>query len=104
MGRNKGENAEEEKSIMSSRFMNELNLSPIQVVAEMSLIKVYTLFHVMKPENIYVTKYARLIGVIHESDLLSRELEDRVMKRKCLSRLHDLLCCSWRTPEVGGKY
>jgi len=93
---NKPENAEQEKSIMSTRFMNQLNLSPIQVVAEMSLIKVYTLFHVLKPENIYVTKYARLIGVIHENDLLTRELGIQLKKRHFLHRLwnflHSLIC------------
>ena len=73
------ESAEREPSpqiritLMSSGFIERINLSPIQVISEMPLTKIYTLFHILKPQNVYVTKYSRLIGVINEVSLLKRE-------------------------------
>ena len=72
-------------TLMSSGFIERLNLSPLQVISEMPLTKIYTLFHILKPQNIYVTKYSRLIGVINELHLLHREIETQniSVKRIC---------------------
>ena len=75
-------------TLMSSGFIERLNLSPIQVISEMPLTKIYTLFHVLKPQNIYVTKYSRLIGVVNELHLLHREIE----MQPTMSR-RKLFCC-----------
>jgi len=85
------------KSLLSSRFMKSVNLSPITIVAEMSLTKIYALFHVLRPQNIYVTKFGRLIGVVYEQDLLDIELKiqlrKRYMSRRCCRFFRNLLCC-----------
>jgi len=85
------------KSLFNNRFMRKVNLSPIQVVCEMSLTKIYALFHVLRPHNIYVTRYGRLIGVIYERDLLARELETQLGKRSVCRRFRRLTqhlpCC-----------
>merc|ERR1712242_500587 len=62
-------------TLMSSGFIERINLSPIQVISEMPLTKIYALFHILKPQNVYVTKYSRLIGVINEIQLLKREFQ-----------------------------
>jgi len=67
-------------SLMAGGFLERLHLAPFQVIAEMPLSKIYTLFHILKPENVYVTKYSRLIGVITELHLL--ELEKQFQSNK----------------------
>ncbi|ETO06019.1 hypothetical protein RFI_31379 [Reticulomyxa filosa] len=67
-------------SLMAGGFLERLHLAPFQVIAEMPLSKIYTLFHILKPENVYVTKYSRLIGVITELHLL--ELEKQFQTNK----------------------
>lgn len=104
-----------QKSLMAIRFLDQLNLSPIQVVAEMPLTKIYTLFHVMRPENLYVTKYSRLIGVIHDTDLLTREMRYQTKRQSCWNRCADsvtrgcdavtecvrrVFCCPRRRPQA----
>merc|ERR1711971_1457943 len=72
-------------TLMSSGFIERINLSPIQVISEMPLTKIYTLFHILKPQNVYVTKYSRLIGVINEVQLLNREFKtQKASKQNCL--------------------
>ena len=89
------------KSLFNNRFMKKVNLSPIQIVCEMSLTKIYALFHVLRPHNIYVTKYGRLIGVVYERDLLDRELEIQLGKRSVCRRfcrlIHRLSCLKKRS-------
>lgn len=90
-------------TLMSSGFIERINLSPIQVISEMPLTKIYTLFHILKPQNVYVTKYSRLIGVINEVNLLKREFATqqtatgaRMCALKCnkLCRdCRDFICC-----------
>merc|ERR1719384_1765447 len=90
-------------TLMTSGFIERINLSPIQVISEMPLTKIYTLFHILKPQNVYVTKYSRLIGVINEIQLLKREFEAQTTtkktkiiclkcKRKC-KHCKDAVCC-----------
>ncbi|ETO31811.1 CLC-type chloride cHannel family member (clh-4) [Reticulomyxa filosa] len=67
-------------SLMAGGFLERLHLAPFQVIAEMPLSKIYTLFHILKPQNVYVTKYSRLIGVITELHLL--ELEKQIQMTK----------------------
>lgn len=64
-------------TLMSAGFIERINLSPMQVISEMALTKIYTLFHILKPQNVYVTKYSRLIGIINELQLLEREFQHR---------------------------
>jgi len=94
------------KSLFNNRFMKKVNLSPIQVVCEMSLTKIYALFHVLRPHNIYVTKYGRLIGVIYERDLLARELEIQLGKRSLCRRIRRLIqrlpCCKKKSRQYTG--
>jgi len=89
------------KSLLNERFMNRVNRSPIQVVCEMSLTTIYAIFHVLRPHNIYVTKYGRLIGVVYERDLLARELEIQLGKRSVCRRfcrlIHRLSCFKKRS-------
>jgi len=59
-------------SLLMPGFVERINPSPIQVVGEMPLNKIYTLFHILKPHNIYVEKYSRLIGVINDFNLIKR--------------------------------
>lgn len=92
------------KTLMTSGFIERINLSPIQVISEMPLTKIYTLFHILKPQNVYVTKYSRLIGVINEVQLLKREFEtQRTTKKtkmfclKCKRKCKDChFCCCRR--------
>ena len=77
-------------TLMTSGFIERINLSPIQVISEMPLTKIYTLFHILKPQNVYVTKYSRLIGVINEVQLLQREFETQRTSKK--ARLYCLRC------------
>merc|ERR1712130_821608 len=69
-------------TLMSSGFIERINLSPIQVISEMPLTKIYIMFHILKPQNVYVTKYSRLIGVINEVHLLNREFETQKATKK----------------------
>ena len=84
-------------TLMSPGFIERINLSPIQVISEMPLTKIYTLFHVLKPQNVYVTKYSRLIGVINEVHLLNREFETQRASKKtrmyCLKCKRKCKCC-----------
>ena len=77
-------------TLMSSGFIERINLSPIQVISEMPLTKIYTLFHILKPQNVYVTKYSRLIGVINEVQLLQREFETQRTSKK--AKMYCLKC------------
>jgi len=76
----KKENKRRQYSLMAGEFLARLHLAPFQVIAEMPLSKIYTLFHILKPENVYVTKYSRLIGVITELHLL--EIEKQFQSNK----------------------
>merc|ERR1712244_165819 len=90
--RKRSENKEESIKItlMSHGFIERINLSPIQVISEMPLTKIYTLFHILKPQNVYVTKYSRLIGVINEIQLLKREFQTQHNHKK--ARMYCLKC------------
>ena len=77
-------------TLMTSGFIERINLSPIQVISEMPLTKIYTLFHILKPQNVYVTKYSRLIGVINEVQLLQREFETQ--RNYKTARMYCLRC------------
>ena len=90
---NKNENESDDKrhiTLMSSGFIERINLSPIQVISEMPLTKIYTLFHILKPQNVYVTKYSRLIGVINEIHLLKREFRTQQTSKK--AKMYCLKC------------
>eukprot|EP01083_Nonionella_stella_P094739 265897_1 len=100
---NEDRNKEKVKTtLMTSGFIERINLSPIQVISEMPLTKIYTLFHILKPQNVYVTKYSRLIGVINEVQLLQREFETqhghkaRMIRLKCnklCTKCKRTVCC-----------
>merc|ERR1712129_628273 len=88
-------------TLMSHGFIERINLSPIQVISEMPLTKIYIMFHILKPQNVYVTKYSRLIGVINEMHLLNREFETqratkktRICCLKCRRKCRQMCCCS----------
>jgi len=59
-------------NLLKPPHVDLLNLSPIQVMANMRLTKVYILFHVLRVDKIYVTSRNILIGVITEAALIRK--------------------------------
>jgi len=78
-------------SLLDKQFVSRCNLSPIQVIAEMPLTSIYKLYHVLRPENVYVTKFGRLIGTLNEEMMF--EDEERSRKQIKLSSCWRFFCC-----------
>jgi len=62
---------------MEGNFLEKLHLTPFQVTYGMPITRIYTVFHVLRLGNVYVTKNSRLIGVITEVHLLEMEKKCR---------------------------
>ena len=65
----------------------------------MPLSKVYVLFHILRPSNIYVTKYSRLIGVINQTKLIEIERANNKTNGCCINFLTCNCCCNEETLE-----
>jgi len=78
-------------SLLDKQFVSRCNLSPIQVIAEMPLTSIYKLYHVLRPENVYVTKFGRLIGTLNE-EMMFRD-EERSRQQIRLSSCWRFFCC-----------
>merc|ERR1740123_1891468 len=55
-----------------AKWMQHLNISPVTVIPTMPISQIYTLFHVLRPDKIYVAKMNKVVGVIDEQMLLER--------------------------------
>merc|ERR1712228_246636 len=55
------------------KWMQHMNISPVTVIPTMPIPQIYTLFHVLRPDKMYVAKRNELVGVIDEQILLERE-------------------------------
>merc|ERR1712079_174212 len=61
-------------SLLEPPHVDHITLSPVTVLANMRLPRVYILFHVLRVDKIYVTQRNLLIGQISENRLIQAKL------------------------------
>ncbi|ETO33386.1 hypothetical protein RFI_03721 [Reticulomyxa filosa] len=64
-------------SLLEGAFLEQLNFTPFQVTSGITVARIYTLFHVLRLANVYVTHRSKLVGVVTEEHLLEMEKEYR---------------------------
>jgi hypothetical protein len=69
-------------SLCDAPFVAYINQSPFQLPSSTTLRKAYFLFHLLRPQVAYITRYSKLLGRLTEFQLIALEKESSIMARK----------------------